>query len=108
MKTIDVLQTTRRLVVGLSADLSPEERMRVPPGFNNNVHWHLGHLAVTQQLLCYQMAGVPMAVDGAWVDLFRKGTSPRDWGDGAPVPSYENIVGELSGLAERLRTDYDA
>ncbi|MEM1176794.1 MAG: DinB family protein [Acidobacteriota bacterium] len=108
MKTIDMLQTTRRLVVGLSQGLPPEELVRIPTGFNNNVLWHLGHLAVTQQLLCYQMAGVPMVIDDAWVGLFRKGTSPRDWAADASIPDYDEIVAQLHGLATRLREDYDA
>jgi len=104
MRSIDLLQETRRQVEAATRDLGAEGLRRVPAGFNNNVLWHVGHLVVTQQLLCYKLSGLPMAVDDATVEMFQKGSSPRQW---SVDPDYEELVDQLHRLAEKLRLDYD-
>ena len=108
MKTIDVLKTTRQLIETVTRPYDAAELVRIPPGFSNHLLWHVGHLVVTQQLLCYKIAGVPMAIDEALVDPFRKGSSPLDWADDYTPPSYDELIVLLHDMAARLRTDYDA
>lgn len=107
-KTIDMLKTTRKMVEMVTRPYDAAELVRMPPGFNNHLLWHVGHLVVTQQLLCYKMAGVPMAIDEALVDPFRKGSSPRQWSADYTPPGYDELIVLLHEMADRLRADYDA
>lgn len=102
-RSIDLLATNRRLAEGMVRALTPEQRRIVPEGFNNNLLWHIGHLVVTQQILCYKLSGLPMAVDQAMVEQFRKGTSPNDWTED---PDDEKLFEDLATMVERLREDH--
>ncbi|MEM6795828.1 MAG: DinB family protein [Acidobacteriota bacterium] len=108
MKTIDSLVSMRRALEKMTRSMSEEERLTVPEGFNNHVLWHLGHLVVTQQMLCYQLGGLKAGVEPAWVPLFKNGSAPRDWPSDAEIPSYETLLESLHELAAKTRTDYDA
>jgi hypothetical protein len=66
----------------------------------------LGHLVVTQQLLCYKLSGLEMAVDDETVALFGKGSKPKEWGE-VEIPGVERLVEQGLGLVDRLRVDYD-
>jgi hypothetical protein len=83
--------------------LSGEERRRIPRGFNNNILWNLGHVVVSQQLLHYGQAGLPLLVSNATRDQFRRGTSPADWTDEPDDQILLQMAVELPG---RLRADY--
>ncbi len=104
-KNLDILTTTRRLLQKATVDLSPETLSRIPDGFNNNVLWNVGHVVVTQQLLCYKLSGMALGVDDATVEMFCKGSSPKDW---ATTPDYQALLGPLHGLVETTRRDYAA
>lgn len=101
-RNIDLLVNIRRLTKGLLEGTTPEQRRVIPPGFNNNLLWHVGHIMVTQQLLCYKLSGLPMGVDAQELEWFSKGSSPEKWtGD----PDDEAIFEKLVLLAEKLRDD---
>lgn len=66
---------------------------QIPTGFNNNIAWNFAHAVVTQQLLCYQLSGLPLHIESTLVDQFRKGTRPE-----APVtPEIWASVWDWSG-----------
>lgn len=102
---LDVLATSRYLLVKLLRSLPAETLTRVPEGFNNHILWNAAHLLVTQQLLCYKMSGLPMYVDDATVELFRKGSGPTEAGDAIHIDA---VLGPLQELVETARKDYDA
>ncbi|GGZ27334.1 hypothetical protein GCM10007049_20190 [Echinicola pacifica] len=68
---------TRENFINLINDLSLEEVNRIPPGFNNNIAWNFGHIIVTQQLLCYRLAGQELLIEDELVQKYRKGTKPE-------------------------------
>jgi hypothetical protein len=76
---VALLEKTRGRMLELVGDLPQEKLLRVPSGFHNNLLWNLGHVLVSQQLLCYEKCGQPLRVPVYMVALFRKGTRPRDW-----------------------------
>lgn len=106
MRDIDLLTQFRQAIAGATTGLDDEALNRIPQGFNNHIRWNIGHLVVTQQLLCYQLAGLEMAVDADLVTNFRKGSSPKDWtGD---MPSYGELVELFHALPKQMRQDFDA
>jgi len=77
--TINSLLITRKNLIQNIENLTEEQLLFIPKGFNNNILWNFGHIIVSQQLLCYAKAGLPLLVPQNLVDSFRKATFPKDW-----------------------------
>ncbi|MCM3574320.1 DinB family protein [Mesobacillus subterraneus] len=72
-----------------------------PEGFNNNIHWHIGHvLTVTEQF----MMGFPKKsshLPANYIELFGNGTRPSEWtGD---VPSVDVLRDQLKAQLGRVK-----
>ncbi|RSD24978.1 DinB family protein [Mesobacillus subterraneus] len=81
--------------------LTAEEADVQPEGFNNTIHWHIGHiLTVTEQF----MMGYPKKsshLPSNYLDLFGKDTRPADWvGD---IPSIEVLAVQLKEQLGRIK-----
>lgn len=74
----EVLEAGRKNFSGLMRDLSIEQMNYIPKGFNNNIIWNYGHVVITQQLLYYGLSGLPIKMDNAIVDKYRKGSKPGE------------------------------
>lgn len=74
---ISVLQHTRKNVEKILSTYTIEQLNMIPDGFSNNLIWNYGHMIVTQQLLCYKLAGTDMMVSNELVELYRKGSRPE-------------------------------
>lgn len=105
MQAINMLIQTRRLIHQATAELSQEQLLHIPPGFDNNIAWNLGHIVVVQQLLHYRQAGLAMHVSNEQVAMYRSGTSPVDWD---VEPDTTQFLPMLDELAQRLKVDYQA
>lgn len=105
MQAIYLLKGTRNLMTKLVDGLTEAQLTHIPDGYNNNLLWHLGHVTVTQQLLHYNLSELPMYVDEDLCDLFRRGTSPRNW---TGTPDIDKILSLLTELPERLVGDCEA
>ncbi len=104
-KEIQVLKQTRHLLLKIVDRLDQKQLRVVPVGFKNNVMWHMGHVAVTQQLLCYALSGLPMRFDTSLVEAYRKGTSPLDWQE---EPDFAPIKSQFLSSIDDFATDYEA
>ena len=98
-----LLKSTRQAFLGLTRDLSDDQLLHVPTGFNNNILWNLGHVAVTQQLLTYNLSGLDLNVSGEMVKTFRNGTSPSDW---QTPPDVEEVKALCLSLVDKTIEDY--
>ena len=76
---VSLIETSRERMLKLVDGLSSEQLLRVPHGFRNNLLWNLGHVMVTQQLLCYEKCGLQLRIPDYFLPLFRKGTHPGEW-----------------------------
>lgn len=81
--------------------VTPEQANTQPDGFNNNIHWHIGHvLTVAEQF----MMGFPKKsshLPENYIELFGNGTRPADWtGD---VPSVEVLTEQLKAQLGRIK-----
>jgi hypothetical protein len=80
-----------------------EELNKVPKGFNNNIIWNIAHTIVTQQLLVYNLSGLPMLLSDEMVAMYRKGTKPeRD----VSFAEVDLIKGLLFSTIEKTKEDY--
>lgn len=71
------LRTTRAQFLALVNGLDEDRLNYQPPGFSNNIVWHLGHIVVTQQLLTYGLAGLEGPSLPLEARSFRKGSRPE-------------------------------
>ncbi len=74
---ISTIIASRKIFNQLIDGLTIEEVNIIPPGFNNNIIWNFGHVIVSQQLLCYKMALLPLNIAEHYVTNYSKGTRPQ-------------------------------
>ena len=96
------LRATRQLIKKVIDGLSTEQLNKIPPGFNNNIAWNVGHILVTQQLLVYANSGSKPVIPNELIALFRKGTSPEN-----PVTKEQlnEILNYLDSTITQTETD---
>ena len=99
----DLLTQGRKNLLGLLRSFSDEQLNLVPPGFKNNLIWNLGHIIVSQQIICYKYSGITPVIPSRYIDLFKKGTAP----DGSIQHEDIAILKELAiDTVVKLRDDY--
>ncbi|MGE7876422.1 DinB family protein [Peribacillus muralis] len=77
--------------------VTPEHMDIQPEGFNNTLHWHLGHvLTAAEKFLLDSSSTLP----ANYSQLFGYGSKPADWtGD---VPSVDTLTQQLQEQLGRL------
>ncbi|MDN3654786.1 DinB family protein [Ferruginibacter paludis] len=103
-KCIDTILASRNLFLKLMDGLTIEQLNQVPEGFNNNIIWNFGHVIVSQQILCYKLAGLPMKIDASYVAKYSKGTKPETFLD---EKELEFLKGQSIGLINELVADIE-
>ncbi|HAO14170.1 MAG TPA: damage-inducible protein DinB [Tenacibaculum sp.] len=101
----DVLKKSREIVVNMIDGLTIDQLHLVPEGFNNNIAWNVAHLVVTQQLLHYELSGLPCLIPDELIDSHRKGTRPSEC---FSQKEFQEVKELLIGLPDTLREDYRA
>jgi len=104
-KQLNILEATRKNILNTVKGLTLGELNKTPKGFNNNLIWNLGHVLVTQQLLCYGLSGVPMKADNEIIAKYRKGTKPTDF---VGEEEYSFIKLRLEQTIEEIKLDLSA
>ncbi len=77
MQSLNYARVVRKKMVAVVDSLSLEQLNQIPVGCNNNIAWHLGHLVVSSQLLCYVRTGVDAARLVPFAEQYRNGTKPE-------------------------------
>lgn len=81
--TFAITRTSRKILAKFIEDYTPEQLNKVPQGFNNNLIWNIAHIVVVQQMLVYNLSGLPMMVSREMVDAYKRGSRPgRDLAPG--------------------------
>jgi hypothetical protein len=69
-------KVTRKNLLKAIKSLSSEQMNKIPVGFSNNVVWNVGHILITQQLLCYKLSTLDLKTPADFVERYRKGSAP--------------------------------
>src|SRR5690554_7836015 len=99
----DITLKNRVIFKNFLETYSLEELNKVPKGFNNNIIWNVAHTIVTQQLLVYNLSGLPMLVPNNLVEMYRKGTKPECDVTQAEVDTIKSL---LFSTLEKTQEDY--
>ena len=93
MKEIfEITETSRRLLQHLIEPLTLAQLNKMPDGFNNNIIWNVGHIIVVQQMLVYNLSGLPMQVSADLVSKYKKGTQPMEPATEADVTLLKELL----------------
>ena len=79
--------------------MSPEVFDVQPNGFNNTIHWHIGHVLTVAELF---LLGYPQTknLPADYKGLFGNGSKPADWKD--DVPSVAKLTQQLQEQIKRI------
>lgn len=99
----EIFKKNRAFILKVIEGLSIEQLNKIPPPFKNNIVWNVAHLVVTQQLLCYNLSGLPMLVTDEFVALFRKGSGPEKE---VSQSQWNNIKEMFVGLPLQFENDF--
>lgn len=104
-KAFEITTTSRRMLALLIENLTLEQLNTIPNGFNNNIIWNIGHIIVVQQMLVYNLSGLPMYVTADDVANYKKGTKPT--GD-ATIEEVERLKQLLFTTIAQTEADFAA
>lgn len=101
---LEITKTSRNMVSKLIQGYTLEQLNKVPEGFNNNLIWNVAHMVVTQQLLVYKLAGLPMIVSDELVEKYKKGTKTEHQ---ATQEEADEIFSLLHSTIEQTEKDIE-
>ncbi|MCI4668844.1 MAG: DinB family protein [Bacteroidia bacterium] len=101
---IQTLRQTRKNFLRLIENRSNEELNVIPKGFSNNLIWNLGHMVVTQQLLCYAKAGLETGLTADMIAAYRKGSKPENFIHAKETELIKSLALEL---VDKFEADLD-
>lgn len=102
--TISLLETNRNAFKFFLENYSLAQLNKIPEGFSNNIIWNIGHIVVVQQMLVYNLSGLPMMVSEEMVNKYRKGTAPQ--GD-VSQEEINEIKALLFSTLEQTKKDFE-
>ncbi len=100
----DITLKNRNIMASFLDNFSLEKLNKMPNGFSNNLIWNIAHLVVTQQLLIYNLSGLPMLITDEMVEKYRKGSKTQ--GD-VTQKEVDEIKGLLFSTLEKTKEDYN-
>ncbi|MDP4163190.1 MAG: DinB family protein [Bacillota bacterium] len=72
-----------------------------PEGFNNTIHWHVGHVLTATEGFMFGFPTKSQNLPANYKELFGNGTKPGDWTEA--VPSMEELLVQLKEQVGRLK-----
>lgn len=100
----EIILKNRKILYTFLDEAPLEYLNKIPEGFNNNIFWNIAHVIVTQELLVYNLSGLPMMVSDEMVAKYRKGTKPQG---AVSKNELEEVKSLLFSTYERLKEDYE-
>lgn len=81
--------------------VSESQRNVVPTGFNNSLHWQLGHIITVADGIILGYGGLGPKMPAAYSKLFGNGTKPADWQE--EPPHWDNLIIQLREQFQALQ-----
>jgi len=101
--TFEINLASRNTLLKFLENHTLEQLNIVPPGFSNNLIWNIAHIVVVQQMLVYNLSGLPMMVSNEMVSRYKRGTRPEQ---NVTQEEVEEIKSLLFSTLEKSRKDF--
>lgn len=72
-----------------------------PEGFNNTIHWHVGHVLTVAEQFMFGFPKKSTQLPANYLELFASGTSPAVWQ--GEVPSLQQLIVQLQEQVTRIK-----
>lgn len=97
---------TRERVLGAVEELTLAQITATPDRYNNSILWNFGHIAVTQHLLCFKLAGKKTIIPQVLIDTYRKGSGSGDIKN--PKEDFEYFKSNYFKLIDLTEEEYNS
>ncbi|PLT33771.1 DinB family protein [Bacillus sp. V5-8f] len=94
-------QLTRNNFIKELGSINTEIMDIQPQGFNNTIHWHIGHVLTTTEQFMFGYPKKSSHLPENYLGLFGNGTKPADWQ--VDAPTVELLTEQLKEQAGRLK-----
>ncbi len=101
--SFEINKTSRNVLLKFLENHSLEQLNTIPTGFSNNLIWNIGHIIVVQQMLVYNLAGLPMMISNEMVEKYKKGTRPEH---NVTQEEVDEIKALLFSTLEKTKQDF--
>ncbi|MFM2213113.1 MAG: hypothetical protein RL427_376 [Bacteroidota bacterium] len=101
--TFNINQTSRNTIANFLENHTLEQLNTIPEGFSNNLIWNIGHIIVVQQMLVYNLSGLPMMVSEDMVSKYKRGTKPEHSVTQEEVDEFKKL---LWSTLEQTKKDF--
>ena len=91
-QTFAIVRSSRNALQYFLETYSVAQLNFIPPGFNNNMIWNIGHIVVVQQMLVYKLSGLPMMVSDEMVEKYKRGSKPESDASEEDVQQLKNLL----------------
>jgi len=92
MKDTSFLKCIRATIIQEIQDLSVDQLNTVPPGFNNNIVWNMGHLVASDQRMFYLRTGQTPIVSADFIAKYQKGTRPDEYIENTEASEIKKLL----------------
>ncbi|SDW18120.1 DinB family protein [Flavobacterium degerlachei] len=98
--SLEVTRTSRKMLSQFLKGYSLAQLNSIPEGHNNNLIWNIAHVVVVQQMLVYNLSGLPMNISATLVQKYKKGTKPEQDATQAEVDEIYSLLVETIDQTE--------
>lgn len=81
--------------------IAPEILDIQPEGYNNTIHWHIGHVLTVTEQFVFGFPQKSAHLPERYIELFGNGTKPADWK--GEVPTVEELHTKLEEQLARIK-----
>ena len=103
-RTFEITRTSRKALLQFLEKHTLEELNIIPHGFSNNLIWNIGHIIAVQQMLVYNLSGLPMMVSNEMIEKYKKGTRPEHNADQNEIEEMKHL---LFATIDHSEVDFD-
>lgn len=98
---LETYALTRNNFITRVQDIQPEIADIQPSGFNNNVHWMIGHVLTVADQFMFGCSTKSTYLPENYIELFGNGTKPADWTGN--IPTVSELIKQLKEQGKQIQ-----
>lgn len=102
-KHFEVAKVVRAKLAAIARELTTEQLNKIPEGFRNNIAWHIGHIVVSTEALCYVRSGVDPAKNIPHIAEYQNGSMPKS---AISAEEIQYFINRLQASLSEIESDY--